>query len=456
MSLPGLSFFRITADPIVLTEFRAEQNRKTLKQGRVAALLIMMLVSVLIISDILYHGFPIGSVLVRVITIAVSLGFIIVSLTSLQKLHAVIEAFYTLFLMSIVSMMCARLLLFMGTEYFYLMINGTVLSIIFVFIFATGGFRQSLIVYGIPLAVTAAWVARNMEHDRLVYASGMNLLIISIVGIVMSEVRYRQWFREFLSGRTMKHQNRKLQDKNQDIQRELDLARNIQASLIPAEVPLLEGLKFAARYEPMREVGGDMYDFMYFREPDRIGIFICDVTGHGVPAALIAGMVKSLIISAPIDPDRPAVLLEYINSKVLGRTQDNFITACFVIFDQKNRTCRLARAGHCWPLLVRDKKVRELKSRGRILGIFPEITCEEISIPMNKGDRLLLYTDGLSETRNSEGVLFQDRDFYRFLESHFYLSLNDYLDALNDELEVFRGGKALTDDACIVGLEITS
>ncbi len=456
MSLPGLSFFRITADPIVLTEFRAEQNRKTLKQGRVAALLIIVLVSVLIISDLLYHGFPIGSVLVRVITIAVSLGFIIMSLTSLQKLHAVIEAFYTLFLMSIVSMMCARLVLFMGTEYFYLMINGTVLSIIFVFIFATGGFRQSLIVYGIPLAVTAAWVARNMEHDRIVYASGMNLLIISIVGIVMSEVRYRQWFREFLSGRTMKQQNRKLQDKNQDIQRELDLARNIQASLIPAEVPLVEGLKFAARYEPMREVGGDMYDFMYFREPDRIGIFICDVTGHGVPAALIAGMVKSLIISAPIDPDRPAVLLEYINSKVLGRTQDNFITACFVIFDQKNRTCRLARAGHCWPLLVRDKKVRELKSRGRILGIFPEITCEEISIPMNKGDRLLLYTDGLSETRNSEGVLFQDRDFYRFLESHFYLSLNDYLDALNDELEVFRGGKALTDDACIVGLEITS
>ncbi len=456
MSLQGLSFFRITADPIVLTEFRAEQIRKTLKQGRVAALLIMVLVSVLIISDILYHGFPIGSVLVRVITIAVSLGFIIVSLTSLQKLHAVIEAFYTLFLMSIVSMMCARLLLFMGTEYFYLMINGTVLSIIFVFIFATGGFRQSLIVYGIPLAVTAAWVARNMEHDRIVYASGMNLLIISIVGIVMSEVRYRQWFREFLSGRTMKQQNRKLQDKKQDIQRELDLARNIQASLIPAEVPLVEGLKFAARYEPMREVGGDMYDFMYFREPDRIGIFICDVTGHGVPAALIAGMVKSLIISAPIDPDRPAVLLEYINSKVLGRTQDNFITACFVIFDQKNRTCRLARAGHCWPLLVRDKKVRELKSRGRILGIFPEITCEEISIPMNKGDRLLLYTDGLSETRNSEGVLFQDRDFYRFLESHFYLSLNDYLDALNDELEVFRGGKALSDDACIIGLEITS
>jgi hypothetical protein len=456
MSFPRFTLFHLSEDPSILGEFREVMKGKTLKQGRVAALLVILLVSGLIFSDIFYHGFPMDSVIFRLVTIGISLGFLFISLTSFRNIRVILEVAYTLFLMSIVGMMCARLLLFMETEYFYLMINGTVLSIIFVFIFASGGFRQSLVVYGVPLAVTAALVALSTEHDRIIYASGVNLLIIAVVGIVMSEVRYRQWFREFLSGRTMKHQNRALQDRNQDIQRELDLARNIQAALIPSEVPIIHGLKIATRFDPMREVGGDLYDFIYYRDPDRLGIFICDVTGHGVPAALIAGMVKSLIISAPVDPYRPAALLEYINSKVLGRTQENFITACNVIYDRKTRTCYLARAGHSWPLLIRDGRVQELKSRGRILGFFPIIESDVLSVPLKKGDRIILYTDGLSETRNSKGELFQDREFYRFLESYSFLSLDDYLDRLHEEVENFRGAREITDDACVVGVEITA
>jgi sigma-B regulation protein RsbU (phosphoserine phosphatase) len=190
-----------------------------------------------------------------------------------------------------------------------------------------------------------------------------------------------------------------------DIHRELDLARSIQLSLLPAEFPASADFRVAARYVPMTSVAGDLYDFLVAGDR-QAGLLIADVSGHGVPAALIASMVKMAATSQRAHSANPAHLLAGMNAALCGNTQGQYVTAAYAHLDARTGELRYAAAGHPAMLLLRDGIVTEVAENGMLLAAADSAEYSEKTMALEPGDRLLLYTDGIIEARNAKGQLF--------------------------------------------------
>ena len=191
------------------------------------------------------------------------------------------------------------------------------------------------------------------------------------------------------------------------INKELQIANQIQSSILPREVPRLAGLEIVARYVPMSAVAGDFYDFLVL-DDKRVGVLVADVTGHGVPAALIASMLKVAFAGQSAHATDPARVLTGLNRALCGKFEEHFVTAAYVFIDLDKFVLRYAGAGHP-PLLLaprtgargRDSESREVEANGLMLGLFPEAAYSSVEIPLDAGDRVLLFTDGILEAMNS-------------------------------------------------------
>jgi sigma-B regulation protein RsbU (phosphoserine phosphatase) len=190
-----------------------------------------------------------------------------------------------------------------------------------------------------------------------------------------------------------------------DIQKELDVARRIQLSILPAQFPPSPHFQVAVRYVPMTSVAGDFYDYVV-AEDGRAGLLIADVSGHGVPAALIASMVKLAAASQRDTASDPSQFLFRMNSVLHGNTQGQFVTAAYVYLDSHSRQFHYSAAGHPPMLLLRSGAVVEVQENGLILAAFDFSTYANATHALNAGDRLLLYTDGLVEAANAAGEFF--------------------------------------------------
>jgi phosphoserine phosphatase RsbU/P len=184
------------------------------------------------------------------------------------------------------------------------------------------------------------------------------------------------------------------------IQKELEIARSIQLSILPAAFPSFGSFRVAARYLPMTSVAGDFYDFLIAGEHEA-GLLIADVSGHGVPAALIASMVKLAATSQHQHLSDPAALLDGMNSALCGNTQSQFVTAGYVYLNAASRELRYSAAAHPPMLLLRRGEVVELSENGLMLAAFDFASYSTGSQPLEPGDRLVLYTDGLLEAANA-------------------------------------------------------
>jgi sigma-B regulation protein RsbU (phosphoserine phosphatase) len=190
-----------------------------------------------------------------------------------------------------------------------------------------------------------------------------------------------------------------------EISKELEVARRIQLSILPESFPPSGTFEVAARYVPMTSVAGDFYDYVV-ADDKRAGLLIADVSGHGVPAALIASMVKLAATSQRSRADDPAGLLLGMNSALHGNTQNQFVTAAYVYLDANARELRYSAAGHPPMLLLRDGKVIEISENGLMLAAFDFATYDSCAHPLRPADRLLLYTDGIVEAANRAGEFF--------------------------------------------------
>jgi sigma-B regulation protein RsbU (phosphoserine phosphatase) len=182
------------------------------------------------------------------------------------------------------------------------------------------------------------------------------------------------------------------------IRKELDIARRIQTSILPEAMPELHGLQVAAQYVPMSEVAGDFYEFLVVDEK-RLGVLIADVSGHGVPAALVASMVKIAIAAQSEHAEDPAKVMAGLNAVLAGKLQGQFVTAAYLFLDLESGTGSYSAAGHP-PLLhycAADNSIHDIVENGLILGIMPFASYESKSLAVGRGDRFLLYTDGVLE-----------------------------------------------------------
>ncbi|HEY1965793.1 MAG TPA: PP2C family protein-serine/threonine phosphatase [Acidobacteriaceae bacterium] len=189
------------------------------------------------------------------------------------------------------------------------------------------------------------------------------------------------------------------------VHKELEVAQEIQRSILPLAFPQSRSFRVAARYAPMRSVAGDFYDFPLTGDYEA-GLLVADVSGHGVPAALIASMVKLAAASQRGNASDPAAFLAGMNSVLCGNTQSQFVTAAYVHLNAATAEMRYAAAAHPPMLLLRDGEVSEVTENGLMLGAFDTATYEMVAYPLQPGDRLVLYTDGIMEAANDKAEEF--------------------------------------------------
>lgn len=191
------------------------------------------------------------------------------------------------------------------------------------------------------------------------------------------------------------------------LDKELSIARRIQASILPSSMPEVPGLAVAARYHPMAAVAGDFYDFLELGG-HRLGILVADVSGHGVPAALIASMVKVAIAAQRSRGERPAEVLAGMHETLWGRLGGQYVTAAYLFLDPEAGVMRYGAAGH--PPLLRwcagERAAGALEENGLPLGLLEVAHYQERELPLRAGDRFLLYTDGLVDAADGAGVHF--------------------------------------------------
>jgi phosphoserine phosphatase RsbU/P len=190
-----------------------------------------------------------------------------------------------------------------------------------------------------------------------------------------------------------------------EIQKELEIARRIQADILPSAYPHSDYFHVAARYVPMTSVAGDFYDFL-ITNPQQTGLFIADVSGHGVPAALIASMVKLAATSQRANASDPAALLSGMNSVLCGNTQEQFVTAAYAYLDAASSTLRYSAGAHPPMLLLRGGEVIPIEENGLMLAAFSFAIYKTATHRIEPSDRFLLYTDGVLEAANANGEEF--------------------------------------------------
>lgn len=190
-----------------------------------------------------------------------------------------------------------------------------------------------------------------------------------------------------------------------EIQKELEVAKRIQLSILPDSFPASAHFLVAARYVPMTSVAGDFYDYVPTGQ-QQAGLLIADVSGHGVPAALIASMVKLAAASQRMHAAAPSKFLNGMNQALYGNTQSQFVTAAYCYLDSTSRELRYSAAGHPPMLLARDGVVKEIEENGLMLAAFDFATYSDVAIPLREGDRVVLYTDGIIEAANRSDEFF--------------------------------------------------
>ncbi|NPV01507.1 MAG: SpoIIE family protein phosphatase [Brevinematales bacterium] len=260
-----------------------------------------------------------------------------------------------------------------------------------------------------------------------------------------------------------------LYNRNKLIDNELLMARKIQSNMIPQRSPM-PGTAFF--YLPMEQLGGDFFDFIRI-SPEKIGVFISDVSGHGVSAAFITSMIKSYILQTPYRDD-PAQFLIHLNYSLFNQTAGLFITAFYGIIDFSDHTLRFSNAGHNLPFLLDQSRPSDepemipCTNQGVPIGVFSmdeliKISKEYINqeIPFAGNSRFVFYTDGLTETVNIKeaGSTAESKDYesVRFLEilkSGLGKNSQEFLNMVYTDLVAFRGSKNFDDDICMICIDV--
>jgi len=237
------------------------------------------------------------------------------------------------------------------------------------------------------------------------------------------------------------------------LETEVQLARQIQQTFIPETLPQYEHWELSARWKTARQVGGDFYDV--FELPDnRLGLFIADVADKGVPAALFMALTRTLVRAAVIETDSPAVAMKRVNDLLIPDTrQGMFVTAVYAVLDMDRGELTYVNAGHNPPLWVKhDGTIQKLTRTAIALGVVTGEPVEERTIKFDESDSLFLYTDGLTESFNAEGVFYGEIRLLEAINMNSCSSASDLIDVVEKSLLNFVQDMPAADDLTMLVL----
>jgi serine phosphatase RsbU (regulator of sigma subunit) len=240
------------------------------------------------------------------------------------------------------------------------------------------------------------------------------------------------------------------------INHELEMARQIQLSILPSKIPKIRGMDIAARFMPMTSVAGDFYDFIIV-DDQHVGILIADVTGHGLPAALIASMLQVSLAAQFAHAAEPERVLAGLNQALCGKFRQHFVTAAYLFVDMEKSSVSYAGAGHPPILLWREStgSASELSENGLLMGHVPDAEYSTLHVPVGPGDRVVLYTDGILEAGNGTEEMFGPDRLKQSLEANHDLGADQLADSLLEELSRWSGqpiGQGQQDDITLLAI----
>ena len=254
-----------------------------------------------------------------------------------------------------------------------------------------------------------------------------------------------------------------LQHRNEILEEELAMARELQLAMLPQRFPSFfhdgrEAVRFSHFFQPSTTVSGDFFN-VYEISQDLVGIFICDVMGHGVGASLIAATARALIEERTFKGMAPAALLADLNASLRRVLKHNsspfFVTACYLVADLSAGELIFANAGHPRPILSRVGGTAALESvTGPVLGLFDGAVYENVTCRFAPGDRVFFFTDGLFEVENPAGEVFDYPRLAETIGQRRELTLNELCRSVVEEVQKFSETREFSDDVCLLGVEL--
>ncbi|NPV01978.1 MAG: serine/threonine-protein phosphatase [Brevinematales bacterium] len=444
-SEPFLEYLR---EPYLIQKFHERRNNERTYFGKIAAFLSTIAYLYAMYQDNFILDFS-NLLVVRLAGFFFTLVYLVFSFTkwtSNRTLHRVV---YDMFLLSSIIHLCVVIIF---ANFSSGAIGALIMSVFAIAIIYRGAPLDLGLIFALPIAglilIIILFVHPDPEHWTLL-ANPIALSIVAwAVGWFQERTRYRE-FRWHWIADTELLVSKELLDK---VDSEMKLAAKIQSSLIPQVSPQIAGLSFAMFYKPMDEVGGDFFDFIDVDNKKGLGVFMSDVSGHGVPASLISSMVKTLVTTSSKDIISPSEFLQEINQKICGLSAGNFVAAFYGIYFHKTRKFVYSTATQTFPYILRETFVLQMRGRGSMLGMFPNLNFDVYEFQCEPGDRILFYTDGLIETFNKDNEVFQ-KVIDKAMLAHRDEDIRAFLTSVFDELNRFAGG-CFNDDICMVAMDI--
>jgi sigma-B regulation protein RsbU (phosphoserine phosphatase) len=299
----------------------------------------------------------------------------------------------------------------------------------------------------LPIVVMTAWGTVDLAVEAMrrgvrdfVQKPWENSRLLQVLRTQIEKGRTRRRHRVHASRRRAR---------NHRFQSELKEARDIQRRWMPERAMHFEGFDVSCDWRSAGMIGGD-YLAAFPLGNDRAGLCVADVAGKGLPAALMMSNMQAALKSAASDKLPPNVLCDQLNKLLCGSIPINrFVTCFYGLLDTRSRVLRFTNAGHNSPLLVRGAKVMSLGTGGKVLGAFADCTYSEGQIPLCSGDRLVLFTDGLTEVRNAVGDEFGEARLRELLVSKQRLNTRDLLSLILSRVSEFCGHQ-FDDDAALM------
>lgn len=317
----------------------------------------------------------------------------------------------------------------------------------------------------LALTKEEAFFAREMGERLLI---GFPLLIKNeFFGVMLIEEtsdarRFRQKRIEIISGiaqqLTMSLQNERLQvetSARERLEYEFNLARQIQETFLPGQLPEFEKWDLAAYWKPARQVAGDFYDVFQLKD-DKLGLIIADVSDKGIPAALFMAVVRTLVRAIILDTESPADVLTRVNEIIIPENQQGmFVTVFYGVLSMESGEMVYANAGHNPPFLITKEKVRihELKKTGMALGIQEKVIISEEKRHLRHGDLLLAYTDGVTEAVSQANDFFGEDKLKALLKENHTHSAGNIIDKISSAVYDFMGTDIPMDDLTLLALK---